>query len=74
MKQQENDLERFGAIVREYARQEGPSRDRAYRNACRMLQEEIGEERFETAREAYDEMQFREAEAREDAWIESHYR
>jgi len=72
--QLEKDLERFAAIVREYHRQSGPSKSRDYRDACDTLQDEIGEARMEAARDEYDERQFRSCEAREDRWIESHYR
>ena len=72
-----SDLERFAAIVREYHRQDKndpAKRTKSYRDACDTLQDEIGAERMEAAREEYEEQQFREAETREDRWIESHYR
>lgn len=77
MKQEERDLERFAAIVREYNRQDASDpvrRSRSYRDACDALQDEIGEVRMWAARDEYDERQFRACEAREDKWIESHYR
>ena len=80
MNQLDQDVERFASIVREYHRQDKSTheareqRTRAYRDACDTLQDEIGAERMEAAREEYEERRFREAEAREDRWIESHYR
>ena len=73
----EQDLEKFAAIVREYHqhdRSDPDGRIEAYQAACNALEGEIGFDRMELARDEYDERQFRACEAREDAWIESHYR
>ncbi len=85
----EKDLTRFAAIVREYHRQSKAvpmdsygARDATamvrrtidYRDACDTLRDEIGAARMEAARDEYDERQFRACEAKEDRWIESHYR
>jgi hypothetical protein len=75
-----SDVERYADLVREYHRQDGTTsearkqRSRAYWDAFYALQDEIGVKRMETAREEYEKRSFREAEAREDRWIESHYR
>lgn len=74
------DIERFASIVREYHRQDGSTpeareeRTKAYRDACDTLQDEIRKERMETAREEYEERGYRQAESREAAWIEEHYK
>ncbi len=72
--EQEKDLARFVSIVREFHRQDANhpiSRRQGYADACDALQDEIGEERLQAARYEYDERQFRQAEAAEDAWIDS---
>jgi len=67
----EDDLSRFSAIVREYHRQSqqqhasGPENTAShwnYRDACDTLENEIGAERMEAAREEYDMRFEQEAE------------
>jgi hypothetical protein len=72
MKEQENDVARVAQLVQEYWNRGQDST--WYHAALKRLADEIGEERVEIARDDYEEGRAQQCEAREDAWIESHYR